>query len=264
MSNRLWRGGINLWRRPVAFAARHLMGTITHVESAEPVAALTFDDGPHPTYTPRLLDVLGRFQARATFFMVGEAAHAYAALVEQVAHRGHAIGNHSWDHRSFPLISRRQRREQVRACAKALAPHGRRLFRPPYGEQSWASRFDLWWLGYQVVAWNLDVGDWWNPDARTMAEAVAKRIRPGSVVVFHDAIFDGGKPTWGPGLPREALVDRGPMLAAVTALLERLTPEFRFVTIPELLQSGRPRRQDWYKVTPGGATASSNLAEARP
>jgi peptidoglycan/xylan/chitin deacetylase (PgdA/CDA1 family) len=83
---------------------------------------MTFDDGPDPEYTPRLLDILKKYQVHATFFiMVGEAAHNHPKLVRQVAQAGHAVGNHSWDHPSFPLISGRERRAQIRACAEAIA-----------------------------------------------------------------------------------------------------------------------------------------------
>jgi len=73
----------------------HFIGTVTHVSTKDPVAALTFDDGPHPVFTPLLLEILGRHQARATFFMVGKTAGMYPELVRQVASEGHAIGLHS-------------------------------------------------------------------------------------------------------------------------------------------------------------------------
>ena len=127
------------------------VGTITRVSTSKPVAALTFDDGPDPVFTPRLLAVLHKHQAKATFFMVGKAAERHPDIVKEVAVAGHAIGNHSWDHPSFPLISRRERWAQVRACEKAIAPYGQRLFRPPYGDQNLLSRLEASWLGYQVI-----------------------------------------------------------------------------------------------------------------
>jgi peptidoglycan-N-acetylglucosamine deacetylase len=131
----------------VGVAGRWLLGTITHVVTQDHVVALTFDDGPHPEFTPRLLEILRGHQARATFFMLGEAARRYPDLVKQVATEGHAIGNHSWDHPSFPLITARQQQQQIIACAQALAPYGQRLFRPPYGHQSMPSRLTAFRLG---------------------------------------------------------------------------------------------------------------------
>jgi peptidoglycan/xylan/chitin deacetylase (PgdA/CDA1 family) len=144
------------------------------VRTWDPVAALTFDDGPDPQRTPRILDILERYRARATFFMVGEAVQWYPELVRQVAQTGHAIGNHFWDHPSFPLITGRERRAQLRACAKAIAPYGQRVFRPPYGHQSVASRLDALWLGYQVVTWNVLAYDWLDHDADWMANRLVR------------------------------------------------------------------------------------------
>src|SRR2546422_6863677 len=76
---------------------------LTHVLTEEPVVALTFDDGPDPVNTPCLLDLLSAHHARGTFFMIGVHAHQHPELVSRVAAESHAIGNHSWDHPSFPL-----------------------------------------------------------------------------------------------------------------------------------------------------------------
>ena len=218
-------------------AARRAMGTITHVSTQDAVVALTFDDGPHPESTPHLLDVLERHQARATFFMIGEAARQHPDLVQRVAQAGHAIGNHSWDHPSFPLISRKERWAQLRACEKAIAPYGQRLFRPPYGHQSVASRLDALWFGYQVVTWNLHAYDWLDHDANWMADRLANQIKPGSVILLHDVLYHTSE---------ERYANREPMIEAVNMLLKRLNGRFRFITVPELLQLGRPQRRNWY------------------
>jgi len=215
-----------------------MMGTITHVSTQEPVVALTFDDGPHPEFTPRLLDILEKYQARATFFMVGEAAEQHPDIVRQVVQAGHAIGNHSWDHSSLPLLSEKERRAQIRACEKALAPYGQRLFRPPYGHQSVASRLDALWLGYQVVTWNLVARDWLDHSANWMTDRLVNEIEPGSIILFHDALYT---------YVEKRYTDREPTLRAVNLLLERLDGHFRFVTIPELLRSGEPQRRNWYQ-----------------
>jgi peptidoglycan-N-acetylglucosamine deacetylase len=209
-----------------------MQGTITSVLTCDPVAALTFDDGPHPEYTPRVLDILERYQARATFFMVGEAAEKQPRLVQQVAQARHAIGNHSWDHPFFPSLPRQERRKQIRACEQALAPYCCRLFRPPYGAENLASHLDVLALRYQVVAWNLDAEDWLERDPAWMAEVLARGIQPGSIVLLHDAICGSRQP--------DQQWNREPMLAAVTLFLEGLGGRYSFVTIPELLRQGRP------------------------
>jgi peptidoglycan/xylan/chitin deacetylase (PgdA/CDA1 family) len=227
---------IRILYRPFKILSLKVTGTITHIETQEPVAALTFDDGPHPEFTPRLLKILDRYGARATFFMVGEAAKKYPGLVRQVAEAGHAIGNHSWDHASFPLITGRERREQIRACANVLASCGQRLFRPPYGHQSVASFLDALCLGYKVIAWNVHVEDSLDHDANLIADRLVSRIHPGSIILLHDALYTFKDARYS---------TREPTLSAVEMLLERVSDRFRFVTIPELLRYGRPQRQTW-------------------
>jgi len=164
--------------------------TLTHVFTEEPVVGLTFDDGPDPVNTPRLLDILAAHHARATFFMIGVRAQRHAKLVSRVAAEGHAIGNHSWDHPSFPMISQEERREQVRGCARAIAPYAGLLFRPPYGHQDLASWLDVDQMGYRVVAWKIAAGDWEQKDGPAMADAVMAKLQPGAIVLLHDGLFD--------------------------------------------------------------------------
>ena len=215
-----------------------MVGTITRVTTSDPVVALTFDDGPDPEYTPRLLEILEKYHARATFFMTGEAAEAHPQIVQRVARGGHAIGNHSWDHPSFPSISGRERRAQIRACAQALAPYGSYLFRPPYGEQNIASRIDALLLGYEVVMFDAWSDDWCGGDPETIARQLERRIHPGGVIVLHDRLSDALD---------DSYFDRTRMLKAVEIFLDRVSDRFRFVTVPELLRSGRVHRELWYK-----------------
>src|SRR5207249_1177090 len=136
-----------------------------------------------------VLELLDHYDARATFFMVGAAAQQHPDLVRRVAEMGHAIGNHSWLHPSFDSIGGHRRRKELHACQRALAPYGRPLFRPPYGHQIVASRLDAWLLGYQVVAWNCTVVDWEDNNPDRMAGRLLANIKPGSIVLLHDAIF---------------------------------------------------------------------------
>jgi peptidoglycan/xylan/chitin deacetylase (PgdA/CDA1 family) len=210
--------------------------TLTHVITEQPVVALTFDDGPDPVSTPRLLDILATHHAHATFFMIGLRAQRHPELVSRVAAEGHAIGNHSWDHPSFPLISREERRQQVRDCARAIAPHAGRLFRPPYGHQDLASWLDVAQMGYRVVAWKIAAGDWEEKDGRAMADAVMARLQPGAIVLFHDGLFDAAG---------SRFFCRDSTASALELLLARLAGRWRFVTIPELLRCGTPQCKEW-------------------
>ena len=230
-------------RRVVGRAARSLFGTITNVETADPVVALTFDDGPDPEWTPKLLDILERHDARGTFFMIGAQAARYPDLVARMVSNGHALGNHTWDHASFPLLSRRERLEQLRRCSEALKDQPDRMFRPPYGHQDSRSRFDLAIAGYDVVTWSVLEPDWLDRNAEDIATGIAKKLRPGSIVLLHDALNDALKPEY---------FSRKPTLDAVQLLLEEMRGRFRFVTVPQLLRSG-PARKDFWNQAPDTA-----------
>ncbi|HXG20472.1 MAG TPA: polysaccharide deacetylase family protein [Methylomirabilota bacterium] len=242
--------GVRALRKLISIPVRKALGTITHVATQDPVAALTFDDGPHPEFTPYLLDILEKYQARATFFMLGEAAQKQLELVRRIAAAGHVIGNHSWDHPSFPLITSRERRMQIRACEQVLAPYARRLFRPPYGQQSIASHLDVLRLRYHVVTWNLEVGDWWDRDVDRMASLLIEQIQPGSIVALHDALRRAPRSEREPALSREPCENREYMLAAVALCLKELSGQYRFITVTELLRCGRPQRSHWYTAIP--------------
>lgn len=233
-----------LAKRMVAESAR-LLGTITSVATRERAVAFTFDDGPHPEDTPPLLDVLAERKARATFFLVGKSAARHPGLVGRLVTSGHALGNHSWDHPSFRLIKGRHRREQIRWCRDALAPHGATaLFRPPFGEQTPLSRLETMALGYRVVCWDVIAEDWRDDPAEVMSERVRRRLRPGSIVLFHDTLYMATE---------QDCRDRRPMREAVGRLIDGLQADgYRFVTVPELLRLGRPIRAHWYWKLPRG------------
>ena len=215
---------------------RRILGTITSVITHEPVVALTFDDGPHPSYTPHLLEILKQHKAHATFFMVGVAATRSRDIVRQVAEAGHTIGNHSWDHRSFPLLTRQKRWAQLRACQQATAPYGISLFRPPYGHQNTASSLDAFLLGFQVVTWNIVAHDWLDYDAAWMVERVKEKIRPGSIILFHDRLHNYLDERYAP---------RDAALEVVNRLLTEFSKVYRFITIPAMLKLGSPQKKHW-------------------
>jgi len=236
------RAGYRVCRRGALFLPTQLFGTITHVSTRERIAALTFDDGPHPEFTPRLLAILEQYQARGTFFMVGESARRYPELVRRIVDAGHAIGNHSWDHPSFPAITSRERVRQIRACEAVIGSNNQRLFRPPFGNQTFRSRLDALRLGYRVIAWNVVGSDWRDDSPEIIAERLAGRLVPGSILLLHDALFTA---------ENERFVSREPTIGAVRLLLDGYANEYRFVTVPELLRSGRPQKTWWYQ--PGDA-----------
>jgi peptidoglycan/xylan/chitin deacetylase (PgdA/CDA1 family) len=220
-----------------AFVAR-TMGTITGILTREKVVALTFDDGPHPEFTPQLLKILAKYQAQATFFMVGQSARLYPDVLKDVAQGGHAIGIHGWDHSSFLAISPWEQRKQIRSCAQVIAPYAHHIFRPPYGHQNLASHLNVWSLGYEIIGWDLDAADWLFHDSYSIVDTLTENLQPGSIVLLHDAIH----------LPEAGVnIDRQSTLDAVDLLLDRLSNDLKFVTVPGLFQYGIPRRVNWYR-----------------
>lgn len=217
-----------------------LMGTITRVKTQEPVIALTFDDGPHPEYTPRVLDLLGKYNAKATFFVVGQLAEQYPAVIERIRAEGHALGNHTYTHAAMSLIKGRERRKELRACEKVLGPQPVKLFRPPWGMQSRASRFDLLRLGDQVVAWNIVADDWLKQEPEDLAQRIIAQAKPGGIVLLHDWIHPLSSNS-------DSCKDRGYMVDALAIILPKLAPDLRFVTVPQMLQLGRPIYRAWYR-----------------
>ena len=213
---------------------RKCYGPITHVRTNANLVALTFDDGPHPKFTIELLRILARFGAKATFFMVGKAASLNPDVVKTVAEEGHAIGNHSFTHTAFPQLSGAARRDEIRRCAEALRPYATALFRPPYAAENLFCHCDARMLGYQVVKWNVAVSDWEDHSSDWIADGILTRLAGGSIVLLHDNLILHHNLAGEPAPNREQTLD------AVEKVLSRAGGRFRFCTVPELLQAGRP------------------------
>jgi len=217
--------------------------------------ALTFDDGPDPESTLPLLDLLGSFGARATFFVRGAAAARYPEVVQQAVDLGHAIGNHTWSHPVLPRTPRRERLLELRECQRIIAPYVKPpvLFRPPYLAQSKESRLDALLLGFQVIMCSVDSGDWWIEDADEIVAELLAHPAGGDIVLLHDALYVPNDRI----LPHTPVRDRRTMLEALERYLVETGDRFRFVTVPELLQAGRPVRREWFAMGPKAAGQQS-------
>lgn len=181
--------------------------------------ALTFDDGPHPNYTPRILDILRQYRVRATFFLVGEMAEKYPALVRAEVAQGHNIGNHTYHHVSLVKIPKEYIAAEIKACGKVIqkitgrAPH---LFRPPGGEydKEVAEASDA--LGYTMVLWTDDPGDYASPGQQLILTRTLSRVTNGGIILLHDGI--------------QQTID------VLPGLIERLREQgYTFVTVDEML-----------------------------
>ena len=146
---------------------------------------LTFDDGPIPEATPKVLDVLDRYGIKATFFMVGDNAGRHPELVEEVRRRGHAIGNHTMHHLQGSQVTTRR---YLRDVEEADALLGSRLFRPPHGWLRWRQAAALR-RKYRLVMYDLVTRDYSRRLTPEQVLANVKRYaRPGSIIVFHDSL----------------------------------------------------------------------------
>ncbi|MFF5215263.1 polysaccharide deacetylase family protein [Micromonospora sp. NPDC000442] len=164
----------------------------TRVSTGTAAVALTFDDGPHPDYTPQVLAILREYHVTATFCVVGKNAQAYPWLVEQIVAEGHTLCNHSWDHdvalgaRSSEWIRADLMRtsEAIRAAVPD-APIA--WYRQPGGAWTYSVISVSRDLGMAPLHWNLDPSDWRAPGATRIAASVVNGVRPGSIVLLHDA-----------------------------------------------------------------------------
>jgi len=200
------------------------------------VVALTFDDGPNPPYTNRILDVLEREHVRATFFVVGRAAAAYPAILRREARDGDAIGDHTWDHAHLIVMDPAQIARSLERTNDAIArATGTRttLMRPPFGARDWLVLAQARRLGYTPVMWSVPLPrDWQNPPSQVVAQRVLRYVRNGSIIVLHDG--NRGLLCGRARVPAGDC-DRSAAAGATRLIVEALKRRgYGFVTIPEL------------------------------
>lgn len=188
-------------------------GVEWHYPSAERTIYITFDDGPVPEVTPRVLEILRNYGVKATFFAIGDNVRKYPELFQQILHEGHRIGNHSYRHYNAWKVSADVYLQDVEEAAKYIPSA---LFRPPYGKLTWRILFALR-KKYRIVMWEVISCDF---DGRVTAAQVYRNVveqsRPGAVIVFHDSLK---------AAPR--------MLAVLPMVLEHFQKQqYRFRVIP--------------------------------
>lgn len=154
------------------------------------VVALTFDDGPHPEHTPRVLDVLKDKGVRATFFVTGENAARHPEILRRMVDEGHSVGNHSWSHTPrFPLLGRGDMAADMERCAEAVvAAMGRTpaMFRPPYGVTNPTVAKAVKAGGYTVVGWSIRSLDTMDIPREKVVRRIGRRLKNGAVILMHD------------------------------------------------------------------------------
>jgi peptidoglycan/xylan/chitin deacetylase (PgdA/CDA1 family) len=230
--------------KPAASAEPRVTFNSVHVD--EPYIAMTFDDGPHATLTPRLLDLLAARHIKATFFVLGECVEQNPEVLRRAAREGHEIANHSWSHPQLNKMSDDAVRLQLRRTDDAIkAITGKRptLMRPPYGAIT--TRQKKWIhdeFGYQIIMWDVDPLDWKDPGPATVANRILKETRAGSIVLSHD-------------------IHKGTVEAMPSTLEQLANKHFKFVTVSELIGLATPEPP---KPTPAhkGVPAAGKSAPA--
>ena len=182
--------------------------------------ALTIDDGPHPVYTPKLLQILKQSGVHATFFVVGEQAERYPDLIRAEVAGGHAVGNHTYDHVSLIKIPPEYVATEIQACGDVLTritgqtPH---LFRPPGGEYNQGVAETIEALGYKMILYSDDPGDYAQPGTGLIETRTLDTISNGGIILLHD----GSQQT----------------LDILPKIIQRLKMRgFQFVTVPQMLR----------------------------
>lgn len=146
---------------------------------------LTFDDGPHPEATPFVLDILAKYQAKATFFCVGNNVQKYPMIYQQLIREGHQVGNHTYHHVNGWKVKTKRYLDDIRLARRYIDSD---LFRPPYGWIRGKQGRKLISEGMRLVYWSLLSGDFDTElSPQDCLQNVLSRIKPGDVVVFHDS-----------------------------------------------------------------------------
>lgn len=205
----------------------------TKIEQVDPnkkKVALTFDDGPHPKFTPQVLDILKQYNARATFFMLGNRVTPNGAIVKRVVEEGHGIGSHSWGHPKFTTLNEYGVKQQIKLTQDAfLAQTGKQPFyvRVPFGRYNQEIQK---WIGMPLIQWSVDPEDWKSRSPQKIATHVLENVKDGSIVVLHDI--------------------HGATIQALPAILKGLTDMgYECVTVESLLgiTPEGPKNQVYYK-----------------
>lgn len=214
-----------LWAGYAPGAHLATFGSIRRGPGGARKVALTFDDGPDPVHTPKVLDLLGDAGVRATFFVVGKRAECAAELVREMVTRGHEVENHSWSHPNLWLRGPRATEQEIlrgHQLVTSLTGREPRFFRPPWGMVNLAVFPTLRRLGVRCVLWSIQPEALRPVPPQDLAVRVVRGVRPGAIVDLHDAEGVRGAP--------------GRLLEALPPMLEGLhAAGYRCVPLTELL-----------------------------
>lgn len=218
-------------RLPIALAAWPL-GTYC-ASTAEQVVAITYDDGPHPSDTNRILDALGEFGATATFFVMSPLVRSNRAVVRRIVAEGSEVALHGETHRSLlaqtngdAIASLRRAKAEIEDVAGVAVT----LFRPPYGQHSMIHAIAARSLGMRMILWSADAIDWSDDVASAVASRAIEGVYPGSIILMHDNRADPETLRPGESMPT---FDRAAVARLVLSHVR--AEDFRALTVSTLL-----------------------------
>ena len=170
---------------------------------------LTFDDGPHPVHTGEVLDLLRRYGARATFFVVGRMVERFPDLFSRILLEGHTVANHTWNHENLAKLSAEAIDRTIERTQEVLGAHATACLRPPYGAMDDLARQRAEEHGLDVVMWKSSARDWLDVTAEEIAEWIVAGAVDGGVILLHDGGGDRSRTVRGLEIALEQLSDQG-------------------------------------------------------
>ncbi len=199
--------------------------TYSRVRTNLPYIAMTYDDGPHPQNTPRLLDMLRERNIKATFYVIGRSVNLYPQITRRIVAEGHEIGNHTWTHPNLKKLSNaavRSELNRTRDIIVSTCGVKPRTMRPPYGalrqdQRAWIYKE----YGYPTILWSVDPEDWKRPGISVVTSRIVNNTRNGGIVLAHDL--------------HKSTIDAMP--GTLDGLLRK---GFKFVTVSQLLALSPP------------------------
>jgi peptidoglycan-N-acetylglucosamine deacetylase len=219
------------------------------VNISQPVVAMTFDDGPHPTLTPKLLDILKERNIKCTFFVIGSSARAYPQIIRRILAEGHEIANHTYTHCNLPTRTDAQIRSELQQSEDALVaaanyrPH---LIRPPYGAINQRIKQLMFTeFGYSTIMWSVDPQDWRRPGVAAVTSRLVNGAHPGAIMLAHDI--------------------HPPTIQAMPSMFDQLLAKgYRFVTVSQLLNLEKANVPLGMVVHPGDKLDATGQKTAAP
>ncbi len=163
-----------------------------HKKTDKKVVALTFDDGPHETKTEKILEVLDKYNIKATFFIIGQNAKKYPEVLKKTFDAGHDIGNHTYDHKSIYKLSGELVAEEVKKCSdiiESIIGYRPSIFRPPEGFMNDSLAQIVKDHGYKIILWKVDTYDWKGKSAQDIYHNVTENVKNGDFILMHDYIW---------------------------------------------------------------------------